>query len=721
MDAIKRKINRVKKENQVYIHKVHLLCWIAHGIYLNKILSSENLMGLALSLLPSQKAYPSERLNISYLEGILQWYRKTITIIKSTIDNEKSLDKLIEKQIMNKEANDYKFLVYIFVCLLRSLGIRCRLMLSLQLEPLRPPAIELCSVSKTNTADNQNKSTVNKAQVNNTPKASLSKKASISKVISTKKVSHSNKTTKLNKVKVKKLDLEDLCLLGSADETKHNTTIIKEPSSNKINVSSTKSRTGASKTGKNIKESSNSDKINERTQKINTKQKEIEKGRKGNAKRGLNSAPIKDVSLEKPKLKDDKKIQKRQNKLKKETDSTENCKTSTKTELKHVTTKEPDKSIQFNEQQKGSRISKTDTKMEVPLRRSQRLSKSPENLDVMRSAIDQDNKSHTNSNTIPESDKSNTLTHKNETAKNKLSAFKVKMPFKLKCNATNLSDATEMSDVTATTENEMQIVVPQLDGGNDDIDSKSPKSKSKANLRKLKDISSSRCTQKDHPPRLKKTIRYKEESSDEDFQRSDASSSKIDSLKKRGRNCTDKVLRKIHSKSSNIVERELVSISSSREKSRHFPNTVGSKLDVRNDIINLLTKNISEEKQLQRSRLVKHKLMSKSYSDSDSDYVPQSARKVPTENDFKEKSVTVKRRIPMKKDLIEIEKNKQAKKEEERKKKGINVWIEVFAEAEEKWISVDVVKGQVHCIKEIYVSIFYTDLSYYVDVNSCIE
>ncbi|KAI4468316.1 dna repair protein xp-c / rad4 [Holotrichia oblita] len=700
MDAIKRKINRVKKENQVYIHKVHLLCWIAHGIYLNKILNSENLMGLALSLLPSQKCYPSERLNISYLEEILQWYRKTITVSKCITNKEKSLERLIEKQIMNKEAYDYKFFVYIFVCLLRSLGIRCRLMLSLEVEPLRPSATELCSLSKADTTDNQNKNTAKKVQVDCTPKASLSKKATSSKVISTKKVSHSSKISKIKEMKVKKLDFEDLCLLRSTDEIKGNTTIIKEPTSSKINTNFTESKIKTNKSGNSKKESKTNGRKNERAQKTNNKLRETEKVESSNIKKRPNSATIKQSSTKHTRVKEKqtKTHQDRQKKIKIETNVAEKrkacVKTNTENEVEHFIAKETstnlthstiDKSIQFNEEKKGSRISENDTKMEIQLRRSQRLSKSPENLDVIESIFNQENETQTNSNTIIKSDKTNKFNNKDNEAKNKLSAFKVKMPFKLKYNTKKLSDANEKSsEMTDTTENEMQIVVPQLDGGNDEIDSKLSKN-NKANLRKLKDISLNKCLLKEHPKRLKKTVKYTEECSDDDFQGSDVSSKKI---------------------TSNIVERELSSISST---SRHFPNALGNKLDVRNDIIGLLKKNISEEKQLQRSKLVKHKRMSKSYSDSDGDYIPKSARKMSAEDDFKEKSVTVKRRIPMKKDLIEIEKNKQAKKEEEKKKKGVNVWIEVFAEAEEKWISVDVVKGQVHCIKEIYVRIFHTD------------
>lgn len=59
MASIKRRMNRVKKENQVLVHKVHLLSWIAHGNYVNRVLGDRELMGIGLLLLPSNQAFPS--------------------------------------------------------------------------------------------------------------------------------------------------------------------------------------------------------------------------------------------------------------------------------------------------------------------------------------------------------------------------------------------------------------------------------------------------------------------------------------------------------------------------------------------------------------------------------------------------------------------------------------------------------------------------------------
>lgn len=93
----------------------------------------------------------------------------------------------------------------------------------------------------------------------------------------------------------------------------------------------------------------------------------------------------------------------------------------------------------------------------------------------------------------------------------------------------------------------------------------------------------------------------------------------------------------------------------------------------------------------QWGRMVK-KGKSAGQSDSDSDYAPGPVKKQQERGDDFKKT-KVKRRIPAK-----------PGPEEKTKKQGCDVWVEVFLESEEKWITVDVMLGQVHCIKNIAVS-----------------
>lgn len=88
----------------------------------------------------------------------------------------------------------------------------------------------------------------------------------------------------------------------------------------------------------------------------------------------------------------------------------------------------------------------------------------------------------------------------------------------------------------------------------------------------------------------------------------------------------------------------------------------------------------------------------------DSDYVPEPIKKKHQENedDFVPKT-KVKRRVQVKPELQDNGTKK--------KKDGQDVWVEVFLESEEKWISVDVVSGRVHCVQEIAVNSNEFDMS----------
>ncbi|XP_067000076.2 DNA repair protein complementing XP-C cells homolog [Anabrus simplex] len=158
---LKRKLNRRRREIQVLVHKVHLLCWIAHGGYVNSVLNSEVLMGVCLSLIPSQHCYPPDRADLSYLEQIAKWFNKTIYVEKSNSPDKKKeslpLQLSLQKQLATKVANSERDLVLLFICLLRSLGLSARLVISLQPLPLKPPADELCSLSSKKTTQSSKK------------------------------------------------------------------------------------------------------------------------------------------------------------------------------------------------------------------------------------------------------------------------------------------------------------------------------------------------------------------------------------------------------------------------------------------------------------------------------------------------------------------------------------------------------------------------------------
>jgi xeroderma pigmentosum group C-complementing protein len=147
---VRRRLNRVKCELQVLIHKVHLLCWIAHGRFINSVLNSEVLMAQSLSLIPSQHCYPSKHTNLRYLEQIVEWFKKTVTVSDET-ENRPLLPlfESLQQAFQLRTAHSTRDLVLMFICILRTLGVKARLMISLQPVPLKPSSQELCSINKT--------------------------------------------------------------------------------------------------------------------------------------------------------------------------------------------------------------------------------------------------------------------------------------------------------------------------------------------------------------------------------------------------------------------------------------------------------------------------------------------------------------------------------------------------------------------------------------------
>ncbi|CAG0888199.1 unnamed protein product, partial [Darwinula stevensoni] len=138
---IKRKIARVKREIQLLVHKVHILCLIAHMQHLNSLVNDTDLLGLAISVIPST-SYPKKHADLKYLEMLLKWFREKFPILESDekcLNSGKDLPRLVrvfqEHNIRN--PND---LVLVFVAVVRSVGLDCRLIMSLTPLPLKPPS-----------------------------------------------------------------------------------------------------------------------------------------------------------------------------------------------------------------------------------------------------------------------------------------------------------------------------------------------------------------------------------------------------------------------------------------------------------------------------------------------------------------------------------------------------------------------------------------------------
>jgi hypothetical protein len=107
-------------------------------------------MAQSLSLIPSQHCYPAKHTNLNYLEQIMEWFRKTVTIADRTENvSLLPLQESLQQSFQSRIAHSARDLVFMFICILRGLGVKARLIMSLQPLPLKPSAEDLFGMNKT--------------------------------------------------------------------------------------------------------------------------------------------------------------------------------------------------------------------------------------------------------------------------------------------------------------------------------------------------------------------------------------------------------------------------------------------------------------------------------------------------------------------------------------------------------------------------------------------
>lgn len=192
---MKRKLNRRRKEYQVWLHKTNLMLWIAHGNSVNRKLNDTNLMASALKLLPKNDnhCYPKDETDLDYFKQVTKWFKSTIKL-----GNKSMYTKLKQRppvmmslalQMQFKAAICRRDYVLIFTILLRAIGIQCRMVQSLVCAPIMPPKSELFSLAKKPEEKPKPSSSRSK------PKSSGSSKSSRAKSNSTKSITKSQPST----------------------------------------------------------------------------------------------------------------------------------------------------------------------------------------------------------------------------------------------------------------------------------------------------------------------------------------------------------------------------------------------------------------------------------------------------------------------------------------------------------------------------------------------
>ncbi|XP_014211733.1 DNA repair protein complementing XP-C cells [Copidosoma floridanum] len=142
---LQNKFNLKIRKTQMFIHKVGLLCWLAHGFHLNKLANNPDVLRVALSLVSSQN-YPKGKLDLKYLENFTQWFGGLFKVCDEYKDIVFSKDSLLQR-IVDKKIYNYVELILLYIAVVRGMGIHCRLVVSLGPPRLKPKQDELLKVS----------------------------------------------------------------------------------------------------------------------------------------------------------------------------------------------------------------------------------------------------------------------------------------------------------------------------------------------------------------------------------------------------------------------------------------------------------------------------------------------------------------------------------------------------------------------------------------------
>lgn len=195
--ALKRQLNKERRDQQVLLHQEGLKEWLQQGNHINAILNDTTLFQVALKLLSSAQAYPKDKTDSKYFEQICTWFSKKALKLEDNapmyppLVDDLDLKESLRKQITAKIVKSRRDFVLIFIILLRAIGIQCRMVVNLVVPPIRPPQSELCRIA----AKQPEKEKAPKVE----PKSAADKKklalSSKSKTQTTKKVKEEKEST----------------------------------------------------------------------------------------------------------------------------------------------------------------------------------------------------------------------------------------------------------------------------------------------------------------------------------------------------------------------------------------------------------------------------------------------------------------------------------------------------------------------------------------------
>lgn len=146
-----RKFNMNRKQHQEHLHKVELMCWMAHYAFVNKQLNNTDLIDLTLKLLPRNKKIFNravDEIELLHFIKITKWFRRNVLLNNIRMYDIYSRERIslvtsLSDQIKCSTAKCHRDYVLIFIIFLRTLGFQCRMVQSIVCDPKKCPKSEL--------------------------------------------------------------------------------------------------------------------------------------------------------------------------------------------------------------------------------------------------------------------------------------------------------------------------------------------------------------------------------------------------------------------------------------------------------------------------------------------------------------------------------------------------------------------------------------------------
>lgn len=182
---LKRQFNSDVRNHQILLHKASLLCRFVRCYRYNRLLNNTTIMQTVLKILPSKNAYPtSDGTCIKYFKALLTWFKDAISVdcndfyIKNRKVDLKQFPRDLAEQIIARKASCGQDYVFIFVALIRAMGLHCRLMVNMQPIPLKPDKSRLLPITvKPDDAEDDTSSITDLADLENSTKTKETKKS----------------------------------------------------------------------------------------------------------------------------------------------------------------------------------------------------------------------------------------------------------------------------------------------------------------------------------------------------------------------------------------------------------------------------------------------------------------------------------------------------------------------------------------------------------------